>query len=237
MHRARAARGRGRPAWPGALGARPRRIADVEVLHPRAVRRHLRRRRRTSRHRLAGLTLGRACGAASTCGCCLDGRRGAAGPPRDERPAAAGAAGRPRREAPAGPVRASTAVTPRGAELRFVDQRTFGGLAVCRSNPPRTGDRRGWAPPVRRLPCCRHRGPHRPRPARPATFDERRPPGPAPPSPDRDQAGPARPDADQRGRQHLRGRGPVAGPAALRPRHREPDPAGRAETARRTSAR
>ena len=87
-------------------------------------------------------------------------------------------AGRARRAAPAGPVGLDAGGDAAGRELRFVDQRMFGGLSVVPLVPTPDGLPAGAAgsatsprtPRGRRpAPCCRRR-PHRPRPARPA-FD------------------------------------------------------------------
>ena len=86
-----------------------------------------------------------------------------------------------------------------GRELRFVDQRMFGGLSVSDG---------------RRRAAARDR-PHRPRPARPGVR-RRRVRAPGPPPHVRHQAAAARPDPGLRRRQHLRRRGAVARPAARR---------------------
>ena len=106
---------------------------------------------------------------------------------------------------PDGPhLRVRMCFTDGGTELRFVDQRTFGGLAVTRTT-------RGGVPieiehialdPGRAVRRC----------GLPA----------GPPSPShRNQAGPARPDVDLRRREHLRRRGTLARPPAFRPGHRD----------------
>ena len=123
--------------------------------------------------------------------------------PRDERPAPG-----PARRTPPDEkhlrirVRFEDAL---GTELRFVDQRTFGGLSLHETDPRRA--------------ARRHRA-HRPRPARPALRRRRVPRRRCARRRTTDQAGAARPVADQRGRQHLRGRGAVARQAALRAPHR-----------------
>ena len=117
-----------RRGLPGARSA-GRTVRSVEVLHPRAVRRH-EPGADDFAARLTGRTaVGHGAAGASTCGCRCD---GAATPlrraPRDER-AAARAAGRRRgRDAPA---RAADASSTTAASCRFVDQRTFGGLSVA----------------------------------------------------------------------------------------------------------
>ena len=147
----------------------------------------------------------------------LDDERRAHRPPRHVRPAADAAGRAPAETAPAGPVHASPTAA---RELRFVDQRTFGGLAVSRG---------------------RRRAARRDRAHRAATRSTRRSSDEAfvaraAPQADRRQAGAARPDPDLRRRQHLRRRGAVAGQAARRPADRPADPAGGAPAARRTSA-
>ena len=144
--------------------------------------------------------------AASTSGCPLDDRTSAPGrAPRHERPAARAAARRR-------PTRSTCASGSRfadgGRELRFVDQRTFGGLALDDLVPD---DAEGRVPATVA---------HIARDPLDPLFDDaafvRRP---APPA-HRDQAGAARPDADLGHRQHLRRRGAVAGAAALGAAHR-----------------
>ncbi|CAM5652246.1 Formamidopyrimidine-DNA glycosylase [Streptomyces microflavus] len=94
-----------------------------------------------------------------------------------------------------------------GTELRFVDQRTSAALAA-RHHPRR---------------AARHHRVHRPGPARPALRRRRVPHRPAP-APYDGQARAPGPVADQRRRQHLRGRGALARKAALRPADRDPHP-------------
>ena len=85
-----------------------------------------------------------------------------------------------------------------GPELRFVDQRTFGGLALAR--PRRAGGAQDDRPHRARPPRAR---------VRPGC---RRPPGQG--EGQRDQARPPRPDGRIGHRQHLRRRGAVAGAGA-----------------------
>ena len=205
---------RGSPAAP---------IAAVEVLHPRAVRRHVagagdfaaRLRRPHARRRAAA--------AASTCGCrCdADGRRQALVAHLGMSGQLLRRAARQRRDetAPAGPARPSPTTA---RELRFVDQRTFGGLA--RSLDLAVDGR------------ARRRSPTSPatRSTRPST---RRPSSPRCAAGD---TGLKRALLDQtlvsRHRQHLRRRGAVAGPAALRPGAPTRCPGRRRRRARRTRA-
>ena len=112
------------------------RIGAVEVLHPRPVRRHVARPGRLRRPRLTG---GAGPGRRPPRQVPLAAarhRRRAARPPRDER-AAAGAA----RPAPPDErhLRVRLGLDSCGrpvAELRFVDQRMFGGLAVAAGATP-----------------------------------------------------------------------------------------------------
>ena len=119
-----------------------------------------------------------------------------------------------------------------------------GASRSCRSCPPRTAapaagavrHRRTPTPTDRRVDAVRALAAaagraHRPGSARPdpRRARSRRPLAAAP---DRRQEGAARPDADLRRGQHLRGRGAVAGEAALRPPHRGHDGAGGAPAAR-----
>lgn len=134
-------------------------------------------------------------------------RRGHLAPrsPGHERPTARTARGRTRREASADQDllrrrRRHRAALRRPAHLR-------------RPLPPRE-HRRGTA---------RHHRAHRPRPAGPG-LRRRRVPHRAASAPYDGQARPARPVTDQRGRQHLRGRGALARQAALRPADRHPHP-------------
>ena len=184
---------------------------------PPAPRRRRRLRRRAGRphaHR-------RAAGAASTSGCRWRRRRTPLdgwSPPRHERPAA-------RRSRPTAPdethLRVRFTFTDGGRELRFVDQRTFGGLAVGRAAGAE-------------LPG-RDRA-HRPRPARPARSTTTAFVAALRAPAHRGQAGAARPDADLRRRQHLRRRGAVAGPAARRAAHRRAAPGPRRAGCSGTSA-
>ena len=165
-----------------------------------------RRRRATSRARLAGRTDRRPrAGAASTCGCPLDGAR------RRALVAHLGMSGQLLRAAARRPdethLRARVTFTDGGRELRFVDQRTFGGLAL---DDARARRRRRPRPGVGRA--------HRPRPARPGV--RRRRCGCA--ALRRRRTGLKRALLDQTlvvgRRQHLRRRGALARPAALGPR-------------------
>ena len=103
-----------------------RTVAKAEMLHPRATRRHVAGPDDVVA-RLTGRTLTAPERRGKYLWLPLDGERRAARPPRDERPAA----GRSRRTTPDGPhLRARFAFTDGGRELRYVDQRTFGGLSV-----------------------------------------------------------------------------------------------------------
>ena len=107
-------------------------------------------------------------------------------------------------------LRARFTFTDGGRELRFVDQRTFGG--------PRG---RGGRPATR----SRRRLAHIAIDPLDAAFDEDGVHRRAAPPAHRGQAGAARPDPDRRRRQHLRRRGAVAGPAARRPARPTSSPA------------
>ena len=123
-------------------------IASVEVLHDRAVRRHV-----AGRADFAGALTGRTLLAARRRGkylwLPLDSGDALVDPPGHERPA-----GRPRRRRcrTGRTCGSGCASTDGGLELRFVDQRTFGGMQI---DP----GRRRAAAPARA---------HRPRPVRPA---------------------------------------------------------------------
>ena len=116
-------------------------------------------------------------------------------------------------------------------QLRFVDQRIFGGLFVTSLIPTADGGPGGLAETP--LPLIAEEAAHIARdPLDPHfSFDVVLPPAPEPE--DRPQAGPAGPGPGLRDRQHLRGRGPVAGAAPLRPAHRHPAPGRRAAGSRR----
>ena len=128
------------------------------------------------------------------------------GAPRDERPAARAAARTRRREAPAdpGPLRGR-----RSAPSCASSTSAPSAGCRCTTTPPTgcpTSSRTSPATPSTR--CSTTEAFHQ---ALRAQADD-------------DQAGPARPVADQRGRQHLRGRGAVAGAAPLRAPHRRLHP-------------
>ena len=106
-----------------------------------------------------------------------------------------------------------------GRDIRFADQRMFGGLLVSRR---------------RRRPPARDR-PHRPRPARPRVRRRRvRTPGAQ--ALCRGEAAAARPGPDLRRRQHLRRRGAVAGPDPRRPARPTGSPPPRSATCSATPA-
>ena len=172
-----------------------RTIDAVEVLHPRAVRRHV-----AGPADFAAALRGRQVAAPRRRGKYLwlpGRRRRAPGSPGHERPAA----GRRARTAPLSPhVRVRFTFTDGGPDLRFIDQRTFGHLLL---EPPA----------ARELPARRSRT--SPRDPLEAAFDRAAFAAAAAHAAYRHQAGAARPVADQRGRQHLRRRGAVAGAAAL----------------------
>ena len=195
-------------AWPSGWPAG--RIDTVEVHHPRAIRRHL-----PGDAHFAAMLTGRTV---------LDvARRGKyLWLPLDSGDAIIGHLGMSGQllmqpaEAPDEPhLRVRFTFTDGGPQLRFVDQRTFGGLSVSEGGADAAGRDRA----------------HRPRPDGPA-LRRRGVRGRAARQAHRGQAGPARPDADLRGRQHLRRRGAVAGPAARRPADRRADQAGGTPSAR-----
>ena len=107
-----------------------------------------------------------------------------------------------------------------GVQLRFCDQRLFGGLSLSEGGCQLPAEVAHIARDPAR-PGVRRRGVVR----RPAS------------APHGDQAGPARPDAGVGHRQHLRRRGVVAGAAALRPAYRDAAPAGGGAAARRRPGR
>ena len=193
-------------------------ITAVEVLHPRPLRRDPRSGRRLRRRAGRPAHRGASGAAASTSGCArLDA-------PATRLLGHLGMSGQMLLQHPGAPderhlrVRFVLAPPTTGPlEMRFVDQRMFGGLLVS--------DGRSRA-------ADRDRA-HRPRPARPGVRRGRRRAARAPPY-GRDQAPAARPDAGVRGRQHLRRRGAVARPAprrpARRPAHRRPGARGRSAT-------
>ena len=103
-------------------------------------------------------------------------------------------------EAPISPhVRVRFTFADGGPDLRFTDQRTFGHLLLAADGAE--------LPPV-----IAHIAPD----PLESAFDPVWFSGPAARTPDRHQARAAGPVTDQRGRQHLRRRGPLAGAAALR---------------------
>ena len=172
-------------------------VESVQVLHPRAVRRHA-----AGADDFAAATdrAPHRRGPAARQIPVAPGRRGrAAGSPRDERPAA-GRRSRPRRSRRmCGPGSPFAMVALTCASL------TSGRSVISPSRPA------GPSCP----PAIAHIAPD---PLEPG-FDLARPDRAAPLASHRDQAGPARSVADQRRRQHLRRRGAVAGAAALGPRH------------------
>ena len=123
-------------------------------------------------------------------------RRRGAGPPGDERPVPA----RPLRR-PVGPQH------PGAGQLR---------RRRARAAVRRPADVRRAVPVARRRGTARRGRPHRARPVRSRVRPGRRGRATAGEA-DRHQAGPARPAADLGDRQHLRRRGAVGGPDALRP--------------------
>ncbi len=178
-----------------------RTIDAVEVLHPRAVRRHLPgpadfeavlRGRTFTGARRRGKYLWLPLGEDA-----LLAHLGMSGQ------LLVGDPGRP----VSGHVRARFTFTDQGPDLRFTDQRTFGHLV--------------WASGGAELPALiAHIAPD---PFEPA-FDDGVFIAPAARPADRPQAGAARPVPGQRDRQHLRRRGALAGPAALGPGHRHAEP-------------
>ena len=220
-----------------------RTIARVEVAHPRAVRRHLEGGDDFAA-RLAGRTITAARRRGKYLWLELDGERSGAPnaafaasrhrTPLSLHPEAAptgdavlahlgmsgqmlvAAAGRPDEKHLRIRVVFDDGSPSSGTELRFVDQRTFGGLSVHPLRP------RGRA-----VACSRADRAHRPRPDGPRVLPRRRRRR-DPPPPHRAQAGAARPDGRVRDRQHLRGRGAVAGEAARRAADGEARPARRA---------
>ncbi len=105
-------------------------------------------------------------------------------------------------------------------ELRFVDQRTFGGLSLHDTTPDGLPD------------VIAHIARDPPRPA----LRRRGLPPRAAPQAHHDQTGPARPVTDQRRRQHLRRRGSLALPPALRTPPPRPSPAPAPPNSSATSA-
>ena len=187
-----------------------RTIDTVEVHHPRAIRRHL----PGDAHFIAMLT-GRTV---------LDvARRGKyLWLPLDSGDAIIGHLGMSGQlliapaETPDGPhLRVRFTFTDGGPQLRFVDQRTFGGLSVSED---------GAALPDEIAHIARD-------PMDPL-FDDEAFVASAAQEAHRGQAGAARPDLDLRGRQHLRGRGVVARSVARRPADRRDDQAGGTASAR-----
>ena len=190
------------------------RSPSVEVRHPRAVRRH-----EPGADDFAALLAGRRIDAAARrgkylwlpldSGDALVGHLGMSGQLLLVAPAT-----------PDGPhlrirFRFTDEAAGRTRSSRFVDQRTFGGLAVAAGG-------RGAA---------LRAGAHRARPGGPGVRRRGvRRCGAA--GADRAQAGAARPDRGQRHRQHLRRRGAVAGPAALGPADRDAAPPGHPPAAR-----
>src|SRR6266508_4554066 len=197
------------PARAGALGQRPhdsrgRRAPPPCGTPPRAGAGRLRRGARRA-HDHGGAAAGQVPVAAA-------GRRlGGPRPPRDVWAAVAAAGGRSGRDAPASTVqlqrRRAAAALRRPAYVRRPV-----GLARRRGAARR--DRAHRARPARSVLCGR--GVRRGAPA-PAHGGE---------------AGPARPDPDLRGGQHLRRRGAVAGAAVRRPADRGGDPAAGPRAAR-----
>ena len=180
-----------------------RTIATVEVRHPRAVRRHA-----------PGGGDFAACwpggpsptsgGAASTCGC----RWTAATRSSATWACPASCCCQPVGAADEPHLRIRFTFADGGPQLRFVDQRTFGGLACLAG---------GAELPAEIAHIARD-------PLDPA-FSDAGVRGRAAPPAYRGQAGPARPDPDLRRRQHLRRRGAVAGQAARRAPGRRADQA------------
>ena len=211
---ARAARGRGRTARPRALGRRPD-DRRAEVLHPRAVRRHLpgaddfaaRLTRPHGRPARAPrqVPVAAARTAATTRCSPTSGMSGQL---------LVVPAGRAAREAPAGPVRASPT-----AARSCASSTSAPSVALC------------WSPTSAATACRRRSRTSRRDPLDPP-FDEDGVRGALRAPADRGQARAARPVADQRRRQHLRRRGAVAGAAALRPADRDADPAAGRRAAR-----
>ena len=107
-------------------------------------------------------------------------------------------------------------------QLRFVDQRIFGGLFVTSLIPTADGGPGGLAEAP--LPLIAEEAAHIARDPLDPHFLLRRLLPPAADPQDRPQTGTPGPGAGLRHRQHLRGRGTVAGPAALCPAHRHPAP-------------
>ena len=107
-------------------------------------------------------------------------------------------------------------------QLRFVDQRIFGGLFLTSLIPTDDGGPGGLAETP--LPLIAEEASHIARdPLDPLLFLRDLLPAPAGPE-DRAQAGAAGPGPGLRDRQHLRGRGPLEGAAALCPAHGHPAP-------------
>ena len=179
-----------------------RTIAAAEVLHPRAVRRHVGRpgdfaARLTGPHRHR-----RRAGGASTCGCRSPSDDALAGAPGHERPAARRRARQGRTRSTCAPGSPSPTAAATCASSTSAPSARPGAPST---RPP--GGRRRCPPPIAHIAPTRWR---------PPSTTRRSSRAPAPPA-DRGQAGAARPVADQRRRQHLRRRGAVAGPAALAP--------------------
>ncbi|MGY1636407.1 bifunctional DNA-formamidopyrimidine glycosylase/DNA-(apurinic or apyrimidinic site) lyase [Geodermatophilus sp. SYSU D00742] len=124
-----------------------RTVAAVEVRHPRAVRRHL----EGTEHFVAALT-GRTLTAARRRGkyLWLPLAEPGGSPSEQALVAHLGMSGQLLVEKPSAPdethLRARFTFTDGGRELRFVDQRTFGGLAVEEAGPAGGGDAAGLPP-------------------------------------------------------------------------------------------
>jgi hypothetical protein len=178
-----------------------RTVAAVEVAHPRAVRRHPGGGADFSA-RLRGRTLTGASRRGKYLWLPMAGPGGPDSRPDEAVLAHLGMSGqllvRPADSPDETHLRVRLAFTDDGPELRFVDQRTFGGLAVVDLVD-------GVPEPVATSPATRSTRLRRRRWSRRCADVV-----PA-------QARPARPDAGPRHRQHLRRRGAVAGPAALGP--------------------